>query len=168
MKHMQKFLAVALIMAVTAFAAGPVSKLYTLTYANGQPTSATAGIPTFQPNTQEPLKSVQVTVADYNDGGADSDFIVSGGLRAWVYHPELLQSDGGFAQAWSRYEALDVDFSQPDAGTGLTIPTYGSRTFKMSPPTPTTGFVIGSRIYFSTFNVADAGVLHQVLIEGRY
>lgn len=135
-----------------------------------QPTTASQGMSLVGPN-KEPIKTLSVTIADYNDGGADHDFIWLADVKAWVYKKSTTYPDGG--AAWMR--APQYDFTV-DAGTSAGAPVQASKTHGIttilgsaSLPLPANGGY--DRIYFQTSALLgnDAGTpRHTVLIEATY
>lgn len=135
-----------------------------------QPTVVTQGMPLTGPN-KEPLKALQVTIVDYNDGGADHEFIWLADAKVWLWKASTKYPDGG--AGWNR--APQYDFSV-DAGTSAGAPIQASKTHGMTTifgsttlPLPTAG--AGDRIYIQTSALLgnDAGTpRHTVLIEGAY
>lgn len=176
---MKKLLAVSLVsmlaLAGVAFAAtGFVAKQYQLNNVTDPvaPTLSTEGMPLVGPN-GEPITALSVTVADYNDGGVDDDFIWFANVNAYVYKPTLKYPDGG--AGWMRLPEFDfvVDAGQSGGAPIQTTKQRGqTKVFPLTSagvPLPIAGS--GTRIYFGTEDLLgnDAGTpRHTVLIEGRY
>lgn len=171
---MKKFLAFSLIsmlsLAGYALAGGFASAQYQLNDASAAPTVVTEGMPLVNREGQ-PLAALSVTVADYNDGGADHDFIWLADARAWIWKQTTKYPDGG--AGWMRAPDYDLTF---DAGTASGVPIQAQKTAGImrsvgSSTLPLPGAGSASRLYYQTANLLgnDAGVpRHTVLIEGRY
>ncbi len=164
----RSLLALTALVAIAAFADQFQSAQYQLDSTNAFPTAATAGMKLSCSN-GNPVQSLAVTVADFNDGGVDDDFIWLGNVQAHVYNITTRYPDGG--AGWDRAPAFDITV---DAGTATGAPIQAAKTrgittyFAPTLPLPTTS--VNGRLYFSTTGVLgnDAGTpRHTVLIEGR-
>lgn len=135
-----------------------------------QPTTVSDGMPLVGPN-KEAVKSLSVTVSDYNDGGADHDFIWLADVKAWVWKQSTKFPDGG--AGWMR--APQYDFTV-DAGTSAGVPIQASKTHGITTVLGSSTLMLpntggADRIYFQTSALLgnDGGApVHTVLIEATY
>jgi len=165
---MHKRLAVLALLAfgTLALAAGAVSATqYQLDSTNAAPTVITEG----QPLTLNgaPATGLTVSVSDYNDGGADHDFIWLGNVKAFVWNKSLKFPDGG--AGWMR--APQYDFAGTLTGAPIQADKVHGHSYTF-PATTTLPAADGdSRIYFQTTGVLgnDAGTpRHTIKIQVRY
>lgn len=160
MKKLALLLVVSVGIAALAYS-GQLSAQYTVGATNNAPVLPTEGLPLLTSTSPaKPVQSLAVTVADYNDGGDDGEFIRGLDLTAYVYRATLRYGDGG--AGWERFPEADLILD-----AGFTVPARGITRVLTLP----TNSLAGDRIYYQTSGVKgfDGGTpVHTVNITGAY